>query len=398
MQISRFKGLNNTTELERLEVGELEIARNIELDDRGGMRRRTGLRKIANGLTHSLYSTGQYMFGVRSQTLSYFTPAGWVAIRNLASNEPVSYTTLGARTWFGNGVDQGVLDGAAYRDIGVPVPTAQPVAVAAAGSLPPGRYQYALTFEVDGVEGGTIGSGLIDLTTSSGIDFSQIATHTGPKHLYVSGPGDDTLYRVAELDGAQSTFHLEDDDWQGRVLRTQFLTPPLPGTIYRVWNGVLYVVIGDAVLYSKPYEFELFDLAHRFLQFDEPVTMFEPMHSGVYVGTSDRVYWMAGESPEAFNLNEVTSSGAIRGTAAYVSAADLLKGSDDRHGQNARPALMWRSTFGLFSGYDGGQVLNLTERSYRINEAIKGAAFVRNESGFSQYLASLQGVVQAINV
>lgn len=400
MQISRFKGLNNTTTPERFELGELDIARNVELDDRGRLRRRTGIRRLATGSTHSLYSTGEHLFGVRSQALSHFTAAGWTTIRNLASNEPMSFAHLLGRTYFCNGVEMGVLDGVTYRDFGVPVPAQQPVAVATAGSLPPGRYQYALTFEIEGQEGGTNNAGVIELASSGGIDFSMIeAAPTGAvKSLYVSAANGEAMYRVAEMSAGESTFRLQSDDFRGRQLRTQFCSRPPVGNMVRVWNGVTYIVVGDAVFYSRPFEFELFDLAHRFMQFGETVTMFEPLHSGIYVGTPTRVYWMAGESPEKFQLNEASASGAVLGSAAQVSAADMLKGSDDRHGQNARPAAVWTSTAGVFSGYDGGQAINITERAYRIPEAIRGVAFVRNESGFSQYLTALQGVVSPIDV
>lgn len=67
---AQFEGLKNTVSRERLKPSELEIAKNIDLDDAGQVRRRRGFRKVSEGSWHSLYSDASgLMLGVKDNVL-----------------------------------------------------------------------------------------------------------------------------------------------------------------------------------------------------------------------------------------------------------------------------------------------------------------------------------------
>lgn len=73
--LNAFEGLKNTVTRERLKPTELEIAKNIDLDDAGQPRRRRGHRKVANGSWHSLYSDPSgLVLGVKDNVLGIIYP------------------------------------------------------------------------------------------------------------------------------------------------------------------------------------------------------------------------------------------------------------------------------------------------------------------------------------
>jgi hypothetical protein len=113
--LSQFHGLRNTVTQERLGLGELEAAVNVDIDDAGQLRRRRGQVRISSAKHHSLVGpiAGQRL-AVREGMLGslsdgyVFTPLVWVGL------DPLTYTAVGNDIYFSSDTVSGkIIDGVA---------------------------------------------------------------------------------------------------------------------------------------------------------------------------------------------------------------------------------------------------------------------------------------------
>lgn len=111
--LGQFNGLKNTVAPERLDASDLEIARNIDLDDAGQARRRRGFRKIINAEFHSLQNVGTKVFAVRAGSFGRIRDDySFNPLFNVGSS-PVCCTAVNEEVYFSSAVGSGVIDPAA---------------------------------------------------------------------------------------------------------------------------------------------------------------------------------------------------------------------------------------------------------------------------------------------
>ena len=111
INIGQFSGIKNTVNAERLAVGELEAAVNVDLDDAGQLSRRRGQTKVATGNFHSLTNHLGLLLGVKEGYLGTisrtytFTNVVWVGQAQLA------YVPVGDDLYYASTSASGRLDG-----------------------------------------------------------------------------------------------------------------------------------------------------------------------------------------------------------------------------------------------------------------------------------------------
>jgi hypothetical protein len=410
MEIKKWRGLRNTTAPERFRPGDLATAFDVEISDTGQILSRRGFTQVSATAGHSLYANHTVAVLVEGSTLKALEPDFTrTTLRTLSTAAPVSYDTVQDTIYYSNGTDTGRLVGRTPKEWGVAVPTSQPVASAAPGSLPPGRYLYAMTFlRSDGHESGTDMAASIDLPTGGGIRFTSMQVSTNPdvsdKILYLSSPNGEVLYKaVMVANGATSALYASNALDLKTPLTTQFAGPPPAGNVVRGYNGSACVVAGDVVYYSDPYNLELFRLDTNFLRFPGQVAVYECVNDGIYVATTDLAgddpetnggtWYLGGSRMDGLKSTQVFDYGAIPGTGVRTLAAYFDTQTSDEGGaiSASNPAVVWASRHGVCVGFDGGRVQNLTEAMYSFPVAQRGAGLVRQARGFVQYLAVLRG-------
>lgn len=406
MEIKKFLGLRNVTSAERYRPGELEVAQNLEIDDTGKLMTRRGVALLQAGSYHSLFSDGDLALVMLANVMYRINlDFSLTQLAVLSASARVSYNRQGNVVYFSNGVDKGRIDGqGSVRPWGIKNPVSQPVAAPTGGQLPPGRYMYALTFRrANGMEGGTGTAGVIELASTGGISFSSIESSTDvevtDKIVYLSGANGTELYRAAVLPASAASYDFlgRESDLTAR-LDTQYVSPPPAGPIVEVYNGVAYVVVGSTAFHSDPYLFENFRIRDSFLTFPGQVTMFASVNDGIYVGTSDTVWFLKGGHPKGDMKSQVCFNyGAIPGTAVKTVEGVLKSVLEAEEGGPGGTMVMWTSPFGVCVGSKDGQVQNMTERQYSFPSASRGAAMVRHARGITIYLASLEGGGVAAN-
>lgn len=105
--LGQFSGIRNTVSEERLQLGELAAAVNVDIDDVGQLRRRRGRASLHSDPHHSLIGpiAGRTLV-VRGEMLGWlngtaFTELVW------AGPEPLSYTNVGSDIYFSSEITSG---------------------------------------------------------------------------------------------------------------------------------------------------------------------------------------------------------------------------------------------------------------------------------------------------
>jgi len=388
----KFTGLNNVADPTELGPEELVAAENVDISDRGRLKRRPGFTQVHSGTVHSLWSNrvediALFVEGTDLKRLSVDDAGNYTVseLRSGVAAVAMSYADAAGDVYYSNGYDTGMIRDGVSRPWGVKTPAAQPTLSAAAGALPPGRYQVAITYVDDlGRESGARMGAFIELTTNraiqcSGIPSSGEATITTVR-VYCTPVDGDMFYRVAEVPDGTSSVRIGVGYWT-IPLATQFLSEPPVGTIVRYVAGRVAVVSGNAVYLSEALSYHLFNLRKWFFQFPAPITMAAPVRDGLYI-SADRLYWLPVGSEDA-PLGWLADYKAIPGTDVQIGGDDVGDGTVESH-------VLFMTEKGPCYGGPGGAFKNLTNTRVAYPEAVSGASVVRDQRGMSQFITSVR--------
>jgi hypothetical protein len=127
------------------------------------------------------------------------------------------------------------------------------------------------------------------------------------------------------------------------------------------------------VFYTEPYAFNWVDPVKSFWQFPETVSVFEPIESGAFI-VADKTYFYRFKDPDDAQVVKLLDYGAIPHTSVRLP-----------HGEG----VMWQSLRGTIMGDENGTVKNIQEERAAADIASTGAAFLREQDGTRQFVASL---------
>jgi len=103
---------------------------------------------------------------------------------------------------------------------------------------------------------------------------------------------------------------------------------PMPGGQWLdYWNGRLLVARGAKLLFSAPMRYGMHNPMTDYVFLGSRIEWVVALETGIYVGTRDRVIWMAGSKPSELSLREVAGKSAP-GMAIAVDGQAL--GEDSR--------------------------------------------------------------------
>lgn len=139
---SQFKGLRNTIDATRLSADELAVARNVDLDDAGQLRRRRGYVLKAPGHFHSLFTGPLVTYGAKDGMLGIVNPDySFVSLGvEVGTESRVAYVTVADNVYFSSGRVSGVIRAnqsvAPWGEIGGDLMWLSPVVNPTAGLTP----------------------------------------------------------------------------------------------------------------------------------------------------------------------------------------------------------------------------------------------------------------------
>jgi hypothetical protein len=115
---SKWNGLKNTVNPERLAPEDLAVGINIDLDDVGQPHRRRGYQQVATGDFHSLFNAeDETVYGVKNNALGIINKDySFTSLRTglnsdpTAGMSPLSYAQVGTNIYFSSAQDNGIID------------------------------------------------------------------------------------------------------------------------------------------------------------------------------------------------------------------------------------------------------------------------------------------------
>jgi len=159
------------------------------------------------------------------------------------------------------------------------------------------------------------------------------------------------------------------------------LDDPPVGTHVEGFNGRVYVAQGGALWFSEPYAFGAFNFEDNLFWFPSNIRMVRAVADGLYVSTSNDVYFLSGLDTDQPLQTKVANYPAIEYSESWFTgqAASYPDGGVSI-AQGAGPrALMWLSDNGVCFGGPGGQFKNLTwEKIGTFPDGLTGSSLVYN--------------------
>jgi hypothetical protein len=181
------------------------------------------------------------------------------------------------------------------------------------------------------------------------------------------------------------------------AIRGRLLGPPPLASFLAYFNGRLYLGTKNVLWATEMFAYGLVDKTKGFTQFEGDLTMIGEVTDGLYIGTTEGVWFLEGPS-YPLKRTRVMDSPAIPGSMVYVPgelANPPQIGLDTD--TTTQVSVMFMTTRGVCVGMDGGKTYNLTESKFFFPVAKRSFAFFRRQDGMNQYITVNDSEGQLVN-
>jgi len=387
-----LKGLR--TQDESFEVGfdGMVTADNVDYTRKGKVGRRPGRADttyVPGGTIHSAWADKRLFIFQEGTTLKKFRAATDVTTlrTGLTTGGKLSAYRVANTVYWSNEFDTGVIDIEGNdRALGVAVPD-RAFAVAISGNLAAGRYSHTFSqVETDGRESGSPQPVTTELAENSGLSFTL--TPGLARRFWLSETNGDTLYLAGTVLAGASSFTYENRQPLTNIALDRMLQGPPPAWQDVDWfRASLLLGVNDNLLWTNEYNYELVDLATRFMPFGERIHVIAGLEDGFYVGTENAHFWLSGTDMSSLALTQVADYGAVPGTKTRIN------GTVVGTGEATEPLPVWTTHAGVVVGLPGGQLKNIHEKIVDFpNASVNGTALYRKTGKQNHYISVINGV------
>lgn len=399
-------GIDNRSREYELPDGTARDLVNVDVTRAGGLRVRDGIRKVASGEFHSLFTppSGHSLLLVRNGVLCRMdAEETFSSLANVAGS--VVYAALNGEVFWSDGSSVGRVraDGTA-APWGLATPAVPPLTVASGGALPAAIYRIAMTaVHVEtGIESGAAEPTTITLTEAGNILVTAPAALPSFQFcLYLTPPNGESgeLRRVATVDpGATVTLATTTPD--GPRLQSLLAVKPYPSTRLLAYKGRLWGAQESVVWYTSEFSPHWCFPATGFFAFESPVLMLGAAEDGLYVGLADRTYYLQGTHPGDMTQRLVSTVGATAGGGEPLPP-DVFAGQG---GFPSRQCAWWDIEGVSCVGKPGGVIVRPNGDRYSAGTAQASASAYHARYGIRRWVSvltasqPLAGPLQAVDV
>ena len=169
----------------------------------------------------------------------------------------------------------------------------------------------------------------------------------------------------------------------------QLLVPPPLATALTYLNGRIYLAAGRVLWATELYLYGLVDRTRTYFYYEDDITMLGAVDDGIYVGTTQGVYFQSGPSLREMKREPATVGGALPGSLVVVPRGMLAPDVVGGLPADQQDVVMFTTTQGIHVGMNGGVVKNVSAARVVMPAAQRAAAMFRDQDGIAQYIASL---------
>jgi len=234
---------------------------------------------------------------------------------------PVVFHQHQGFTWWSDGETLGRIGADGASRPGTLPETVAPNVTEVAGSLPPGTYLVAYTWvDATGMESACSALAEVMLNASGGLEVGvdSLPADVVAARLYCSSANGDQ----ARLVGTYTTEHwpvsITEEPSAQTVLQTAGLLPLPVGSGITSRGGFLLTWLDDLLFHSRGDATALCDLTRDVHQFPGEITGAVGVEQGVWVATTNGLYWMEGRDLTQSHVS------ARQDTRAYASGGVLI--------------------------------------------------------------------------
>ena len=166
----------------------------------------------------------------------------------------------------------------------------------------------------------------------------------------------------------------------------RLLGKPPRATTMSYFNGRLYMGCGRLLWATELYLYDFVDKTRNFLQFEADITMVGTVGDGIYVGTDEGLWFLAGPT-FPLKRTRIMDSAVIRGSMVDIPAelANPPQVPADAD-MPVKISICFMTENGYCVGQDGGNATNFSEDKFIFPAMSRAAAFYRRQDGMNQYV------------
>ena len=303
VQYTQFSGLRNTVSEERLGPSDLAVAKNVDIDDVGQLRRRRGRVLVAAGDFHSLHEATNACFVVKDGDLCQVRDDHNTSVIHAGVGpHPLCYVSVGDDTYFSS-------------------------------------LGYS----------GVVSAGVV---SPWGADVSP------------------TNWESPVVNPTQNL-----PEVAGKVT-----SAPPTATSLAYLNGRIYLAEDKVLWATELYRYAYVDRTKNYMQFESPIRGVLSVRDGLYVGTDEEVFFLAGTFGDMAR-RRVVPSGYVPGSGVSVPPAQLGERAGD-----SKASVFFLTHLGVYAGLDSGVCYPITQEAFLFPSSQTSAAMYRQQDGVGQYV------------
>lgn len=250
-----------------------------------------------------------------------------------------------------------VYDGRSAGTLTIPTPAQPQVSITGDGALLPGRYGFAISWLLNGVESALSEVFHIELNETNGVNIQfPLALDDRLTHicLYMTEPNGGELRKFESYSVSELNVPVTLADSLGKSAQFKNLSPMPAGQFCRLWRGRLVVAKSNVLHFSEPMTYHLTDKRYNFVLFPQRITFVEAVEGGLWVGQVDHVVFLRGADLKDLVMDKKASGRPIPFSSAVLKSSVL----DLDISQGVETAI-WLSDKGYVLGTAAGQLLEV---------------------------------------
>ena len=353
--VSRFDQLTKSDRTNGRKV-HVRDAVNVDLDD-GKIEMRKGARQVSDKPLQYLWTSPLHndTFGVLDGAWVLVNRSDWsLTPLTTLGHGPVAHCVLNQSVLVSGDSGLWRYDGTDARRFTLPRPPA-PALMAIPGSLAHGTWSVAITWlNAQGEESARSRATQLDasgLRVTLPLPLDQQVTRV---RIYVSNWNDGALRLAEELPAAITTVDFPLLGTPGQDAPPSHLEPMPGGHFLAQWGGRLVTASGRTLRFSQPLDYARHDPRHDFVQLPQRIRFVVALGTGIWVGQSDHVVFLAGSGPNEMQVMRKAARPPFPGSAVMLDAELVGEAS-----AGGRQCALWMSDNGYVLGTETGEIVEL---------------------------------------